>query len=53
MRAKRSDEQTTVELLWSGSADVTGERLRAAFPGQALARQSGQTVGDRLAMAFS
>jgi rSAM/selenodomain-associated transferase 1 len=48
-----SDDRTEIEVVWTASPAVTGERLREVFGGHSLARQTGDTLGDRLAMAFS
>lgn len=49
-----SDDQTLVEVMWTGGADATGREIIEAFGHDVeLARQSGATLGDRLAMAFS
>jgi glycosyltransferase A (GT-A) superfamily protein (DUF2064 family) len=45
---------TEIEVLWSPTATANGETLRAAFgETDALAMQTGETLGDRLSMAFS
>ena len=42
-----------IEVLWAPTESANGEALAEAFPGYALAMQSGNTLGDRLCMAFS
>ena len=42
-----------IECLWAPSERANGAVLRSAFGGHAVAMQTGQTLGDRLAMAFS
>jgi rSAM/selenodomain-associated transferase 1 len=48
-----SDPKTEVEIVWTASPDVGGEQLRAAFGEHSLAKQTGETLGDRLAIAFN
>lgn len=48
-----STGDTEVEVMWAPSASATGETLRRAFGDFALAMQTGQNLGERLAMAFS
>lgn len=48
-----STSGTDLEILWAPTAVATGEALRRAFDGRALAMQTGTSLGDRLAMAFS
>lgn len=48
-----STPETEVEVLWAPTATATGPTLRRAFGDHTLAMQTGQTLGDRLAMAFS
>lgn len=48
-----SSERTEVEILWAPTETATGERLARAFGGYPTAMQTGDTLGDRLAMAFS
>lgn len=47
------DERTEVEVLWAPSEHANGDALRFAFGDLPLAMQTGATLGDRLAMAFS
>jgi len=42
-----------IEVMWAPSAAANGESLRRAFGDRPLAMQTGQTLGDRLSMAFS
>ncbi|HEU4523358.1 MAG TPA: TIGR04282 family arsenosugar biosynthesis glycosyltransferase [Thermoanaerobaculia bacterium] len=48
-----SSEETEVEVMWAPSAAANAETLRDAFGSANLAMQTGSTLGDRLAMAFS
>jgi rSAM/selenodomain-associated transferase 1 len=48
-----STGELDVEILWAPSETATGDALRRAFDGHALAMQTGETLGDRLSMAFS
>lgn len=41
-----------VEVLWTGSSEVSGALLEHHFGGRPLARQAGETLGDRLAVSF-
>lgn len=53
-RVGTSDERTEIEVLWAPTAAANGDSLRAAFgETHALAMQTGETLGDRLSMAFS
>lgn len=42
-----------IEVLWAPTDAATGDALRRAFGSYALAMQTGDTLGDRLSMAFS
>ena len=42
-----------VEVLWAPTPIASGDTLRRAFGDRALAMQTGNTLGERLAMAFS
>ena len=42
-----------IECMWAPSEHANGAALRAAFGGHSVAMQTGDTLGDRLAMAFS
>ena len=48
-----STEDLDVEIVWAPTPDANGETLRRAFGDRSLAMQTGATLGDRLAMAFS
>jgi rSAM/selenodomain-associated transferase 1 len=52
-RIGASDATTEVEVMWAPTEVADGARLRAAFGERSLAMQTGETLGDRLAMAFS
>ena len=49
----KSSETTEVEVCWAPTDAVSAERLATAFGDHTLAMQTGTTLGDRLAMAFS
>ncbi len=42
-----------IEILWAPTEGANGAALRAAFDRYPVAMQSGDTLGDRLCMAFS
>jgi rSAM/selenodomain-associated transferase 1 len=44
---------TEIEILWAPAPTANGERLRQAFGARSVAMQTGATLGDRMAMAFS
>ena len=48
-----SSQTTEVEICWAPTAAATAESLASAFGQRPLAMQTGTTLGDRLAMAFS
>jgi len=49
-----SNEAMEIEVMWAPAPDATGDKLRRAFgEDRALAMQTGATLGDRIAMAFS
>ena len=48
-----ASERTEIEILWAPTETANGERLARAFDGYPTAMQTGDTLGDRLAMAFS
>jgi hypothetical protein len=48
-----SSDELEVEVLWTASGRVTGAELEQYFGDRPLARQAGETLGDRLAVAFS
>jgi uncharacterized protein len=51
--AGNSSDETELEVLWAPTAAANGEALRRAFGDRVLAMQTGDTLGDRLCMAFS
>jgi len=48
-----SSEDTEVEILWAPTPSADGELLRRFFGPRIVAMQTGESLGDRLAMAFS
>jgi len=48
-----ANERLEIEVLWAPSTSANGDALHRAFGDRALAMQTGDTLGDRLAMAFS
>jgi rSAM/selenodomain-associated transferase 1 len=48
-----SSSETEVEVMWAPVPAANGELLRGYFGDRAMAMQTGRTLGDRLAMAFS
>lgn len=48
-----STPETEIEFLWPPSPNANGALLRRAFAQHAVAMQTGETLGDRLSMAFS
>lgn len=48
-----STPETEIEVVWAPTAIANEETLRRAFGNHTLAMQTGETLGDRLAMAFS
>jgi len=48
-----STPETEIEFLWPPTPNANGAALRRAFAQHAVAMQTGETLGDRLAMAFS
>jgi rSAM/selenodomain-associated transferase 1 len=48
-----STPETEIEIAWAPTPTANGETLRRAFGNRSLAMQTGKTLGDRLAMAFS
>lgn len=46
-------EELEIEVLWAPSPAANGDALRRAFGDRPLAMQTGETLGDRLNMAFS
>jgi rSAM/selenodomain-associated transferase 1 len=45
--------ETEVEILWAPTAIANGDTLHRAFGDRVLAMQTGETLSERLAMAFS
>ncbi len=48
-----STPEVEIEFLWPPTPNANGAALRRAFAQHAVAMQTGATLGDRLAMAFS
>ena len=48
-----SSPELEIEFLWPPTSNANGAALRRAFAQHAVAMQTGETLGDRLAMAFS
>lgn len=48
-----SSPETEIEILWAPTEIANGERLSRAFGDFSTAMQTGETLGDRLSMAFS
>jgi rSAM/selenodomain-associated transferase 1 len=48
-----SNESTEVEVMWAPTEVANAQTLSAAFGDLPLAMQTGNTLGERLAMAFS
>lgn len=48
-----SSPTTAVEILWTGSDDVTGADILRTFGDRHLAQQIGKDLGDRLTIAFA
>jgi len=48
-----STDDLEIEIVWAPTEAANGETLTRAFDGYALAMQTGDTLGDRLCMAFS
>ncbi|HEX9162930.1 MAG TPA: TIGR04282 family arsenosugar biosynthesis glycosyltransferase [Thermoanaerobaculia bacterium] len=48
-----STAETEIEVVWAPTTAANGATLRRAFGSRVLAMQTGATLGDRLAMAFS
>jgi rSAM/selenodomain-associated transferase 1 len=48
-----SNDDTEVEVMWAPAAAADGESLASAFGQRSLAMQTGESLGDRLSMAFS
>jgi rSAM/selenodomain-associated transferase 1 len=45
--------ETEIEIVWAPTPAAGGDMLRRAFGDRTLAMQTGATLGDRLAMAFT
>jgi len=52
-RIGASAPELEIEIMWAPTPAANGETLRHAFGDRVLAMQTGATLGDRLAMAFS
>jgi rSAM/selenodomain-associated transferase 1 len=48
-----STPEREVEVMWAPTAAANGESLERAFGSRSLAMQTGETLSERLAMAFS
>jgi len=48
-----SSEQTEIEMLWAPTEGADGNLISRTFGHYATAMQTGATLGDRIAMAFS
>jgi uncharacterized protein len=48
-----STEELAIEIVWAPTPAANGETLHRAFGNRAMAMQTGATLGDRLAIAFS
>jgi len=48
-----SGGEIEIEVVWAPTEAANGEALKRAFDGYPLAMQTGDTLGDRLCMAFS
>jgi rSAM/selenodomain-associated transferase 1 len=48
-----SSERTEIEMLWAPSERADGDLISHTFGDYATAMQTGATLGDRIAMAFS
>lgn len=48
-----SDDRLQIEIVWTGSDTLDGDRVRKTFDGHLLSRQCGNTLGERLVVAFS
>src|SRR6185369_10375176 len=46
-------ERLEIEVMWAPTPAANGEALHRAFGERPLAMQTGETLGDRLSMAFS
>ena len=48
-----STDDTELEVMWAPTTAANAESLERAFGKRSLAMQTGETLGDRLSMAFS
>jgi len=48
-----STEETEIEVMWVPTPIANGDTLRRAFGDRALAMQTGETLTERISMAFS
>ena len=48
-----SNDDTEVEVMWAPTEAASGDALSRAFGARSLAMQTGETLGDRLSIAFS
>ena len=48
-----SKDDTEVEVMWAPTEAADGDALAKAFGQRSVAMQTGETLGDRLSMAFS
>jgi len=48
-----ASETLEIEVLWAPTPSANGDALRRAFGERPLAMQTGETLGDRMSMAFS
>lgn len=48
-----ADERTMIEVMWAPTAAANESSLRRAFGERPMGMQTGDTLGDRLAMAMS
>lgn len=48
-----SSDDLEIEIVWAPTEGASGDALRRAFGDYPLAMQTGNTLGDRLSMAFS
>jgi rSAM/selenodomain-associated transferase 1 len=48
-----SNAETEIEVMWAPTPAANGRALVASFGNLAVAMQTGETLGDRLAMSFS
>jgi uncharacterized protein len=49
----QSSPELEIEVMWAPSATATGEALRRTFGDRTVSMQTGNDLGDRMAMAFS